>query len=180
MKRCIRALTSTWILFALLAVTVGCASNRTVGEQADDSTITTKITAKLAADPEVNPFNIDVDTFDGEVTLRGEVEKEFAKTEAERLARDTRGVRSVRNEIAVVSPADKQGRPSDAWITTKVKSKITADPELNPFNIDVDTQGGRVTLSGEVKTRAARDEAEKLARNTRGVVAVVNELKVEA
>ena len=67
---------------------------------------------------------------------------------------------------------------SDGWITTKIKSKITADPELNPFNIDVDTQDGVVTLSGTVASADRRAEAEKLARGTKGVVDVINELVV--
>ena len=166
---------------ALVALTtVGCASTRTVGEQIDDGAITTKITSKIAADPEVNPFNIDVDTLDGVVTLRGEVEKKEAKEEAEKLARNTSGVVEVKNEIRVVSEEyedDESG--SDAWITTKIKAKLTVDPQLNPFNIDVDTLDGVVTLSGRVKTADARDHAEELARETKGVLAVDNDLQVE-
>ncbi len=160
--------------------TVGCASTRTVGEQIDDGTITTKITTKLAADPEINPFNIDVDTLDGVVTLRGEVEKEEARAEAEKLARNTSGVLEVKNDIRVVPEEyedDQSG--SDAWITTKIKSKLTVDPQLNPFNIDVDTLDGVVTLSGRVKTREARRHAEELARETKGVITVDNDLEVE-
>jgi osmotically-inducible protein OsmY len=62
------------VLTLVLSTSFGCASTRTVGEQIDDGAITSKINAKLTADPEVNPFNIDVDTLDGVVTLRGEVE----------------------------------------------------------------------------------------------------------
>lgn len=164
----------------MLTTFAGCASTRTVGEQIDDSGITTKINTKLAADPEVNPFNVDVDTLDGVVTLRGEVEKDSAKEEAEEIARNTEGVREVRNEIRVVSAAEEDDeRYSDAWITTKIKSKLTGDPQLNPFNIDVDTQDGNVTLSGKVKDDASRNEAEKLARNTKGVEDVDNQLQVE-
>ncbi len=167
-------------LGAVVLLGAACASTQTAGEQLDDSAITTKITTKLAADPEINPFNIDVDTMDGVVTLRGEVEKELARTEAESHARATKGVRSVHNEIRVVPEKyedDEEG--SDAWITTKVKAKLIADPQLNPFNIDVDTQDGVVTLSGRVKDNAARAEAEKLARDTEGVIRVANQLQTE-
>lgn len=160
----------------LLAVTA-CSSTRPVGDQVSDSTITAKITSKLAADPEVNPFRIDVDTNDGRVTLRGSVEKEFSRTEAEKHARGTKGVVSVDNRIEVVAPGE--GRTfSDASITARVKTKLTADPELNPFNIDVDTRDGRVTLTGRVRSTAARAEAEKLAKATQGVKSVENELEV--
>lgn len=163
----------------LVGLVTGCATNRSAGEQVDDGWITTKITSKLTSDPQVNPFKIDVDTTDGVVTLRGKVKKASVRQEAEDLARNTRGVKRVINEIEVVEPGDTEGDVvSDSWITTKIKSKLTADPQLNPFNIDVDTSGGVVTLSGKVKNDANRQEAEKLARDTRGVRRVVNELTI--
>jgi osmotically-inducible protein OsmY len=160
---------------------VGCASTRTTGEQLDDAGITSKITAKLTSDPEINPFNIDVDTLDGVVTLRGEVEKEKARTEAEHHARSTKGVVEVKNDIRVVSEAaedDESG--SDAWITTKIKAKITGDSDLSPFNINVDTKDGVVTLRGAVKSAGSKQEAGRIASDTSGVVRVDNMLEVEA
>lgn len=180
MKSSKHLLASATVAVVLLALLGACSSTRSTDAQLDDAGITSKVKTKLAADPEVNPFDIDVDTLNGVVTLRGEVARETAKTEAYELAASTRGVLSVRNEIQVVPPPAKDDEPvSDAWITTKVKSKLTADPQVNAFNIDVDTQGGVVTLSGIVKTETARAEAEKLARDTRGVLDVVNEIQVE-
>ncbi len=161
-------------------LTTACSSTRPVRDQASDAAITSKITAKIAADPEVNPFNIDVDTTDGEVVLRGKVEKPAAKAEAEKHARSTKGVVSVRNAIVVVGHDESDdGYFSDAAIATKVKSKITADPELNPFNIDVDVQDRVVLLTGAVRSQAAKDEAEKLALATKGVERVDNQLEVK-
>jgi hyperosmotically inducible periplasmic protein len=89
-------------LIVCIALTLGaCSSTRTTGEQIDDAMITTKVKAKLAADPEVNPFNIDVDSNDGVVTLQGTVRDSEARTIAERLARETEGVRRVLNLIKV-------------------------------------------------------------------------------
>lgn len=163
---------------AALVLIAACASNRTNREELSDRAITSKITGKLVADPEVNPFKIDVDTFDGVVTLRGEVRDASIKAEAEHLATTTAGVRSVVNRIEVLENPSGEQPIADAWITTQVKAKLVVDPELNPFNIDVDTEDGVVTLSGRVATRAASAEAEKLSRSTRGVVAVRNELQV--
>ena len=167
-------------LFGLLlavAIGVGCASTQSAGTQLSDSAITTKVESKLAADPEISPFNVDVDTNEGIVTLSGSVEKELARDEAERLARATSGVRDVINDITL-GERDLGERMSDGWITTKIKSKLAADPELNPFNINVDTKDGVVTLTGRVTTEAAADEAAKLARNTEGVERVENRLEI--
>lgn len=156
-----------------------CASTRTAGRQLDDSTITTRVKSKLAADPEVNPFNIDVDTLDGVVTLRGRVESERAEAMALSLARGTSGVVEVIDEIEIGRKRMAE-RGSDAWIATKVKSKLVGDPEVNPFNIDVDVVDGKVILSGRVRNATARDEAEKLAADTAGVIEVDNRIEVVA
>jgi osmotically-inducible protein OsmY len=87
------------IVTSLLAA--ACSSTRTTGEQVDDGWITTKIKAKLTGDGDINPFNIDVDVLDGVVTLSGTVKKAEAKVEAERHARDTKGVKQVINKIEV-------------------------------------------------------------------------------
>ncbi len=164
-------------LIAVALVAVGCASTQSAGTQLSDSAITAKVSTKLAADPEVNPFEIDVDTNEGIVTLSGAVEEDFDRKEAERLALGTSGVKSVINDITIGERGLGE-RLSDGWITTKIKSKIAADPDLNPFNINVDTKEGVVTLSGRVKTELASAEAAKLARATEGVQNVMNRLEV--
>jgi hyperosmotically inducible protein len=86
----------------ILAMALGaCSSTKTAGTQVDDAAITAKVKAKLAADGDINPFNIDVDTNEGVVTLQGRVSKEEARTKAERHARETEGVRRVINLVKV-------------------------------------------------------------------------------
>jgi osmotically-inducible protein OsmY len=164
----------------VLLLTFGCSSTQTVGEEIDDATITTKVEAKLTGDPEVSAFNVDVDTNDGVVRLSGEVEKPEAKAEAEKLARETEGVRRVINDITVGPGRDAGDRLSDTEITTKIKAKITGDGDLSPFNINVDTKDGVVTLRGTVKSMESKQEAERIARETSGVKKVDNMLQVEA
>lgn len=167
-------------LTVLAMLTLGaCSSTQPAGQQVDDAGLTAKVKAKLAADPEVNPFNIDVDTDDGVVTLRGRVEDPEAKTEAGKLARQTSGVRSVRNLIEVGESGMETAPGTDAALVTAIKAELTADPDVAATNIDVDAQDGVVTLSGTVKTSAARQEAERIARSVDGVRSVRNELKVQ-
>lgn len=66
----------------------------------------------------------------------------------------------------------------DATITTRVKGRLLADPEVKAVKIDVDTVGGVVTLTGTAATRAQAQEAVKLARNTEGVKSVVDNIQV--
>lgn len=66
----------------------------------------------------------------------------------------------------------------DAGVTTRVKARLVADPDVNAFHIDVDTVDGRVTLNGKVATEHQRQEAEELATRTEGVASVVNLIQV--
>jgi hyperosmotically inducible protein len=66
----------------------------------------------------------------------------------------------------------------DGTITASVKTKLLADKYAPGWSIDVDTSRGVVTLNGRVKSYVARAQAEKLARETRGVVDVINKLDV--
>jgi hypothetical protein len=120
-----------------------------------------------------------VDTTDGVVRLSGTVEGEKARSEAVRLAENTDGVVRVVNDIEIGDPTFAQN-VNDKAIETKIKAKLTGDPEINPFNIDVDSQrGGEVTLTGTVDDETTKDEAEKIARNTDGVKSVNNRIEVK-
>jgi len=82
----------------------GCAVTRdqeTVGQYVDDVSLTTRVKAKFAADPTVSAMAIQVETLKGVVQLSGFAKSNEERTAAERLARETSGVRAVRNDILV-------------------------------------------------------------------------------
>jgi osmotically-inducible protein OsmY len=66
----------------------------------------------------------------------------------------------------------------DAALTTRVKSKFAADTTVSAMAISVETLKGTVQLSGFAKSAEERAMAEKLARETSGVVAVRNDISV--
>jgi osmotically-inducible protein OsmY len=91
-------------LIATLATTTGCAVTRdqqTVGNYIDDATLTTRVKAKFAADPTVSAMAISVETLNGTVQLAGFAKSAEERAVAEKLARETSGVKSVRNDISV-------------------------------------------------------------------------------
>lgn len=90
------------VIFLLLAVFLifeSCRTpaGRTPGEVVDDSTITTKVKAKLFEDNILKGMAISVDTFEGQVTLTGAVDNEHQKERAGELARGVYGVKKVNN-----------------------------------------------------------------------------------
>jgi len=81
--------------------------------------------------------------------------------------------------LAMLASASCERRDvADSAITTKVKSKLALDTETSALKIDVDTNGGVVTLTGAVQTQAEKAEAERISRNTEGVIRVVNNITV--
>lgn len=68
---------------------------------------------------------------------------------------------------------------TDAAITAGVNAKLAADEELSALRINVDTQQGRVALSGDAPSMAARERATELARSVEGVLAVDNRLTLQ-
>lgn len=77
---------------------------------------------------------------------------------------------------AVVPP--RSGALDDASITTKVKSRLAEVPALGTIGFDVQTLKGTVQLSGFATTDEERAHAERVARDTDGVVAVKNDIVV--
>jgi osmotically-inducible protein OsmY len=75
--------------------------------------------------------------------------------------------------------AEARDRFSDAWITTKIQSKLVGDREIHARDIDVSTHDGVVTLKGHVLNEPLRQLAVALAMNTEGVKQVVNQLDTQ-
>jgi len=75
--------------------------DRSAERIAADAAITADVKARLIAEPGIRSLSINVDTFNGNVSLKGDVKTAAQRTTAERLARRVKGVKSVRNELAV-------------------------------------------------------------------------------
>src|SRR4051794_28009136 len=89
------------------AATTGTTGSVSSGDEPDagpDATITMKIQARYAGDDVVRGRNIDVDTENGVVTLKGSVDSRRERDAAEQIARETAGVKRVIDELKVVTP----------------------------------------------------------------------------
>jgi hyperosmotically inducible protein len=161
--------------------------------------LTTEIKTKLAADTTVQAHDINVDSDKGVVTLRGAVDSQAAKERAIQIARETKGVVSVKDMLTVndggtavggaygTTPGETTaaglgaaagGAIDDAAITMKVKTSLLADPVVKGLQIDVDTHAGVVTLTGDVASEAEKNQLIKLAKETEGVKDVQTNLRM--
>jgi osmotically-inducible protein OsmY len=92
------------ICIGLIAAFLGCASTQKregTGEYIDDSAITTKVKAAIFNEPSLKVFQINVETFKGEVQLSGFVDTPQSVSKAGEVARGVKGVKSVKNNLIV-------------------------------------------------------------------------------
>ena len=163
-------------------------------DQINAGWITMKIQAQYFGEDAVKGRHIDVDTSQtGRVSLKGEVETDAARQRAIEIARNTEGVTDVVDQLTVAGTAgaavadadaddgddaDLDMELDDTWVTAKIESKYFLDDEVKGRNIDVTTENGIVTLTGEVMTAAERRQAVALARSTDGVTDVRDQLRI--
>ena len=142
---------------AALALT-GCekGDNRTAGEKVDDAIAHTERAADEAK----------VKTERMAEEARAKVESSDAGARVAEAAKDAGS--------AVAKAAD------DATITAAVNAGLAKDPDLSAISIDVDTNAGKVTLRGPAPNPVAKERAEQIAKDVRGVSSVDNQLEVKA
>ena len=93
---------SAFFLALTLMVAGGCASTpqtEGTGEYVDDSVVTTKVKAALVNDPNVSAAEVNVETFKGVVQLSGFINSRADMNRAIELARNVKGVKSVKNDM---------------------------------------------------------------------------------
>jgi len=140
-----------------------------------DTWITSKTKISLFADERVKGTQISVDTTKGVIHLRGKVDSAEAKSAAGDIAQGVEGIKSVKNDLQVVAPAARKAvDASDSDIAKAVGTRLAKDTRLK--KVDVRTDAGVVTLTGEVPTIVASAKASEMARGVTGVRSVKNEL----
>jgi osmotically-inducible protein OsmY len=139
-----------------------------------DATITRKVEQALSRDPMLDRYGVVVTTYDGEVTLTGEVDSRFEKRLAEDDASTVAGVVDVHNRLDV-QPAIAR---SDRDIEQNVENQLIWSPFVDASDVHVAVDGGVATLTGTVDTWMEYSQAARSAREG-GAVSVRNELKVK-
>jgi hyperosmotically inducible protein len=145
-----------------------------------DTWLTSKTKIALFADPRVKGSEINVETSQGMVMIRGKVDTDEAKQAAEGIAKGIDGVKSVKNELQVVAPSKREAiDDKDASITTRVNAQIAKDTYLKDAGIHAQTNAGVVSLSGEVSSLMTSAQASWTVWQVPGVKSVKNDLTVK-
>src|SRR3954469_12092407 len=130
----------------------------------------------LARNPRVDPDEISVGAFGGDVILRGTVGSVVQREEAVRTTRHVTGVKSVTDRLRL--GLLDASRRADADTEAAVLDALNADTSVRAYDIDVAVRVGAVTMSGLVDFASQRDQAERDALAVPGVATVHNRLRV--
>ena len=141
-----------------------------------DQTIAQHVRDKFRLNPAINDENVQVAVDDGVVTLTGVVDELWKIADAEDDAFGAAGVRKVVNDLAV-EPSDQV---SDSVIAQDVQDAMRRNAVVNDKAVNVNVEGGHVTLTGAVSTWPSKREAEDAARFTPGVRSVDNRVSIQA
>src|ERR1700687_977669 len=143
----------------------------TSAERTDEDLAKAAVEA-LELDALVPAEKVQVTVSKGWVTLRGEVEWQYQKEDADRVIRRLTGVRGVTNLITV------KPRVTSTELKEKIQSALLRSAQTDAQRITVEVQGTKVILKGTVRSWAEREEAERAAWVAPGVTAVDNRITV--
>ena len=154
-----------------------------VKESTQDAAATSRVRTALLLSKQVSPFDIKVETSQGEVTLQGQVPSEEVKAVAGAIAQDTSGVKQVHNNLGVNPSAERNPeterlgeRVADLEIKTLVSDALSKNGEVGEKRVDTEVKNRVVTLSGSVETASQKYTAEQIAWQVPGVQGVKDNL----
>ena len=157
---------------------------------ARDAWIDGKLEGVYLLNRHLNGFAIDTEVENGVVHLTGKVESDIDRDLAGEIAKGIDGVVEVDNDLLIAAGSRVAQKPGgdrsfgvwidDATTTAAVKAKLLGNPNTMGMQIDVDTRGDVVTLSGQVASAEEKSLAGELAQNTGDVEEVRNQLVIQS
>ncbi|QYJ86391.1 BON domain-containing protein [Shewanella mesophila] len=175
-------------LIAIVLMLQGCAGAVMVGAvggammindersfsiQLDDTNADFQISNALAAHEDIkNQTNITGVAMNGNVLMIGQAPNSMLRDKAINTVKGLNLGGKIHNQIRIGNPTSFTTRSNDTWVTTKVKTRMLNDKELDVTRIKVITENGEVFLLGVV-TRDQADLAVEITRNTAGVRKVI-------
>jgi hyperosmotically inducible protein len=179
----IAAFTAGVALTSISAVSIADdnkADHRTAGQTIDDTTINTRVKAKLADNDAVHARNINIETNQGRVALIGYVRSAEQHKSAIETAKGVDGVVEVVDALLIVEEKRSTGVTlDDQTIETKLKFDLTEGGIGEAFAVVTEVRNGEVLLGGFVDSANAKDRVGEIAKNVTGVTKVHNRIAVK-
>lgn len=136
------------------------------------------IIEQLAWNDNINTSDVYVDVKGKKVFLKGTVNSYSSKLEAARETMLVAQNYDIENQLEVKF-IPKETIPNDHEIVENIQNSLKWNDGINPLNLQVDSEKGRVTLSGTVSRSREKTKAEDIANSSKGVVDVYNKITVK-
>ena len=146
---------------------------RTVGTQIDDSIMEKNFTARMLLKNKKYLFAIDTQVLDGRFFLTGKVENPEEKLQLTKLAWETLGVRSVRNDIKIKEEFNFKQSAKDLLITSQLRAAIILNKKIKATNYQIDTYKKKIFIYGIAITEDEKDKVLKEAKEIPDVKDVI-------
>ena len=146
---------------------------RSVGTQIDDSIMQKSLSARILLEDKNYFFSVKSKVLDGRIFLTGKVDDPEEKLKLTKLAWETQGVRSVRNDIRVKEEFDFKKSAKDVLITSQLRTALILNKNIKATNYQIDTYKKKVYIYGIAMTSTERDLVISKARDITDVENVI-------
>ena len=158
---------------------------RTVGTQIDDSIMQKNLTARIILLDKKYLISVKSKVLDGRIFLTGKVENPEEKLQLTKLSWETKGVRSVRNDIKIKEEFNFKQSAKDILITSQLRTALIFNNSIKATNYQIDTYKKKIYIYGIALTSDEKEEVIKEAReilDVKDVIAsiiTVEELRIQ-
>ena len=135
---------------------------RTVGTQIDDSIMQKSIAAKIIARDKKYFLSVKTKVLDGRIFITGKVDTPEEKLYITKLAWETKGARSVRNDIKIKEEFNFKQSAKDILITSQLRTALIINKNIKATNYQIDTYKKKIYIYGIALTSEEKD----LVRNS--------------
>tara|TARA_B100001093_G_scaffold176581_1_gene169318 strand:+ start:236 stop:829 length:594 start_codon:yes stop_codon:yes gene_type:complete len=158
---------------------------RSVGTQMDDSIMQKNFTARLLLEDKKYILSVKSKVLDGRIFLTGKVEKPDEKLKITKIAWETKGARSVRNDIKIKEKFNFKQSAKDILITTQFRTALIVNKNIKATNYQIDTYKKKVYVYGIALTSEEKDlvisEAKEIldVENVISSIILVEDLRIQ-
>jgi osmotically-inducible protein OsmY len=158
---------------------------RTVGTQIDDSIMQKNLAARILLLDKKYLLSVSSKVLDGRIFITGKVDNPEEKLKITKLAWETKGARSVRNDIKIKEKFNFKQSATDVLITSQLKSAMIFNKNIKATNYQIDTYKQKIYIYGIALTSDEKDEVIKETKeisNVEDVIAsiiLVEELRIQ-
>ena len=146
---------------------------RSVGTQIDDSIMEKSLKTKILLRDKNHLLKVKIKVLDGRIFLTGTVDDPEEKLQITKLAWETKGVRSVRNDIKIKEEFNFSQSAKDLLITSQLRTAIILNKEIKASNYQIDTYKKKIFIYGIAQTSNEKDLVIKEAKEILDVEDVI-------